>query len=131
MIGRLWVALGLCQGMKAWLEVCDWPKVAQRFLQVSLEAANPVCREPISLYYPKHHVKRGYPTTDGVSIMFPANRYRLPLSCSGAREPFNPTGKADGWQSFVCHQRRPSRFRLVRRTYDAPPWWFSELRKSR
>ena len=24
---------GLCQGMPEWLEVCDWPKVAQRFLQ--------------------------------------------------------------------------------------------------
>jgi len=24
---------GLCQGMKEWLEVCDWPKAAQRFLQ--------------------------------------------------------------------------------------------------
>jgi hypothetical protein len=24
---------GLCQGEKTWLEVCDWPKAAQRFLQ--------------------------------------------------------------------------------------------------
>jgi acetyl esterase/lipase len=24
---------GLCQGTKDWLEVCDWPKAAQRFLQ--------------------------------------------------------------------------------------------------
>lgn len=24
---------GLCQTMDSWLEVCDWPKVAQRFLQ--------------------------------------------------------------------------------------------------
>ena len=24
---------GLCQGMSKWLEVCDWPKAAQRFLQ--------------------------------------------------------------------------------------------------
>jgi hypothetical protein len=24
---------GLCQGTTTWLEVCDWPKAAQRFLQ--------------------------------------------------------------------------------------------------
>ena len=24
---------GICQGLSVWLEVCDWPKVAQRFLQ--------------------------------------------------------------------------------------------------
>jgi len=24
---------GLCQTMKTWLEICDWPKHAQRFLQ--------------------------------------------------------------------------------------------------
>ena len=33
---------GLCETVDSWLEVCDWPKAVQRFLQVTC-ASNLLC----------------------------------------------------------------------------------------
>ena len=46
----------------------------------------PACRQPTSLHYPKSPCEKGYPTTDGVNIILPANQLAArQLTCGTAR----------------------------------------------